>query len=145
MALLSVILTGLLAGSLFMGTFGVKRAVAQLDDPAALRVRHNLIRSLRVVMPILMVLTVGSSIGEAAISFGAARSSAMVGAGAALAVLAVTLSVHSPLNRVFLRWRPEAIPANGQALVGRWNRWDSIRFVLAVAAFVAIAYAAVTR
>jgi Domain of unknown function (DUF1772) len=145
MSLLSVILTGLLAGSLCMGTFGVRRAVAQLDDAAALRVRHNLIRTLRIAMPILMSLTVGSTIGGAAFSSGRARYWAMVGAGAALAVLAISLSVHSPLNRVFLRWSPEAIPANGSALIGRWNRWDSVRVGLALLAFASTAYGVVIR
>jgi hypothetical protein len=145
MSLLTLVFTGLLAGSLFMGTFGVKRAVAQLDAPSALRVRHNLIRSLRVLMPILMILTVGSTIGEAVLRSASERFAAIVGAVAAVAVLAVTLSVHSPLNRVFLRWTPEGIPANGPALIVRWNFWDSVRVGLALAAFVATAYSVVAR
>ena len=134
MALLSVIVTGLLAGSLFMGTFGVKRAVRQLDAPE-LRLRHALIRALRVLMPALMLLTLAATIGEAVISAGAAGHAAGVGAAAALVVLLISLSVHSPLNRVFPRWSPEAIPANASALISRWNRWDAVRVGFALAAF----------
>lgn len=123
----------------------MRRAVARLDDAVALGIRHNLIRSLRVVMPILMLLTVGSTLAEAIISPAPARFSAALGAGATLAVLIVTLSVHSPLNRVFLRWQPETMPANGSALIARWNRWDSVRVCLALLAFAATANAVVIR
>jgi FixJ family two-component response regulator len=57
------------------------------------RVRQNLIRSLRIAMPIPMLLTVGSTIVEAAFSSGPARYSATIGACAAVAVLAVTLTL----------------------------------------------------
>jgi hypothetical protein len=143
--LLDVVPTGLLAGSLCMGTLGVRRAVAQLDDATALRVRHHLIRSLRLVMPLLMLLTVGSTFAVAVFGCNRARYPDVVAAGAALAVLVISISVHSPLNRRFLRWSPETVPANGPALIARWNRWDSIRAGFALLAFLAAVQGALLR
>ena len=80
------------------GTFGVRRAVARFEEVQALIVRQHLIRALRIVMPLLMLGTVGATIGLAVLNDGRFRYPAIIAAGSALAVLVISLTVHSPID-----------------------------------------------
>jgi uncharacterized membrane protein len=129
-----------MAGSLLMGTVGLRSALAGIDIGTEIGVRQRMIRSLRRVMPIVMVVSILTS-GVAAFEDDRQlrQVPAAFGFVLCLGAFGITLAVHSPLNRLFLTWRTDSLPPNFQYLLDRWNRWDSIRAVVAVAALFSIA------
>jgi uncharacterized membrane protein len=138
---LALIATSLQAGSLLMGTVGLRGALVGIDPGAQVRVRQQLILALRRVMPAVMRASVLTS-GLAAVH---SRSQpeqdlAVLGFVLCVMVFGITLAVHSPLNRVFLTWQGDSLPPNFQQLIDRWNRWDSIRAAVAAAALLSIAF-----
>ena len=59
----NVFFAGILAGALFVIDYGVGRAVAAvLDEQSQIQVRQALIRSLRVLVPAIFILTILSGI-----------------------------------------------------------------------------------
>ena len=52
-----------------------------------------------------------------------------------VAAVAVTIFVNVPLNRRFARWSAKNLPADWHIHIRHWERANSIRFVLALAAF----------
>jgi hypothetical protein len=131
---LALLLTGMTAGTLTMGTFGLRPAVSKFDPEMAVIVRQRLIGNLRRPMPVLMIATVGASAFDAWDHRLAVPS--VVGTALAATVLGITVAVHSPLNRQFLNWQPGNLPPMSTALLARWNRWDSVRVLVALAAFL---------
>jgi len=141
---LSLMMTSLLAGSLLMGTIGLRSAVAGIDIGTELRVRQRMIGALRRVMPLVMtacVLTSGLAAWQS--SGQPKRGFAVLAFTLCVAVFAITLTVHSPLNRTFLTWCEVSSPPNAQHMFDRWNRWDSIRAAVTTAALVSMAFAVV--
>jgi uncharacterized membrane protein len=58
-------------------------------------------------------------------------------------VIIATLVYNAPVNALAVEWNPEAPPANWEELRDQWHRGQTIRTPLAIAAFAAIAFAAV--
>ena len=139
---LSLMVTSLLVGSLLMGTIGLRCAVEGLDTGTEVHVRQQIIGALRRVMPVLMTACILTT-GLAACQSGGQpkQGLAVLGFTLCVAVFAITLSVHSPLNRVFLTWHEVSPPPNAQHMFDRWNRWDSIRAAVATAALFSMAFA----
>lgn len=128
---------GILAGTLFIIEYGVGRAIVTvLDEPMQIQLRQALIRSLRVVVPAILVPTVLLGI---AITVVDGIDSAFVfrcaGMMAMLACFALALIGTAPINKAILDWQPSAPPTNWQAQIGRWQRLDIARTWAAVAAF----------
>jgi uncharacterized membrane protein len=137
---INLMMTSLLVGSLLMGTVGLRSALAGIDIGTEMRVRGQIIRALRPVMPFVMaacLLTSGLAGWQG--SSQPKQALAVIGFALCVAVFGITLTVHSPLNRMFLTWREDSLPSNAQHLFDRWNRWDSIRAVVATAALLSIA------
>jgi uncharacterized membrane protein len=143
---LSLAVTSLMAGSLLMGTLGLRSALMGIDTGTELGIRQKMIRSLRRVMPIVMAASILTS-GVAAFAGHSQLQQvlAVLGFALCLGVFGITLAVHSPLNRIFLTWRTDSLPPNFQHLLDRWNRWDSIRAMVAAAAFLSIALSVAGR
>jgi uncharacterized membrane protein len=136
---IGLFLSGVLAGEEFVVRYGVRGPLAALDDPAHIRLRQGLIRSLRVLVPAtaLPALVVGLLV--ALVDRGAF---AVAGAGLLLGWLLVTVFGTVPINAGALDWNPDAPPANWKALVDRWERLNTVRTGLAVFAFAAFLTAA---
>jgi uncharacterized membrane protein len=143
---LSLAVTSLMAGSLLMGTLGLRSALVGIDTGIELGIRQKMIRSLRRVMPIVMAASILTS-GIAAFAGHSQLQQvlAVLAFALCLGVFGITLAVHSPLNRIFLTWRTDSLPPNFQHLLDRWNRWDSIRAMVAAAAFLSIALSVAGR
>ena len=136
---LALFLAGLLAGEEFVVRFGVRDAIATLDDVAHLQVRQALIVRLRVLVPALFVPALLAGI-VATVADGTAPGLGWrcAGVAALVAWLAVTAAGTVPINSAVFDWDPVAPPAGWRVLVDRWERLNTLRCWLALGAFAAL-------
>ena len=133
---ISVFGAGLLAGEEFVIRYGVREPLSRLDQEPHIRMRQGLIRTLRVLVPAILVPTLLSAVAvtvvdgaDGALAF---RCAAIL---ALLAWVAVTLRGTVPINEAALDWDPAAPPGNWRTLVDRWEDLNSVRAWLAMGAF----------
>jgi uncharacterized membrane protein len=127
---------GLLAGEEFVIRYGVRAPLASLDDRSHIRTRQALIRTLRVLVPAIylptVVLAITSTVLDGAGSGAAFRSAAVL---ALLGWISVTVGGTVPINSAAFDWDASAPPADWRARIDRWERLNSVRAWLAIAAF----------
>lgn len=136
LGLVSLLGAGLLAGEEITIRYGVRAPLASLDDQTHIRVRQALIRRLRVLVPAVYLATIGSAATTAIVDGAggglALRSAALV---ALVAWITVTLGGTVPINSAALDWEPSAPPGDWRVRVDQWERLNTVRAWLAVAAF----------
>jgi uncharacterized membrane protein len=127
---------GMLAGEEFVVRYGVRAPLASLDDQAHIHMRQGLIRTLRILVPAIYLPTLLTAVA-ATILDGAGGGLALRCAAvfALLAWIGVTLGGTVPINKAALDWEPSAPPGDWRAQVDRWERLNSLRAWLALAAF----------
>lgn len=123
---------GILAGIEFVVRYGIRGAIAVLDQQPQIQLRQALIRRLRVVVPVVFLLTAGSSVAVTIPHGSAFRYAGLL---AVLGWTLVTFAGTVPINKATLTWRPDAPPLDWRAVIGRWERLDSARWWAAVLAF----------
>jgi uncharacterized membrane protein len=142
----SLIVVGLVAGIFLATQLGQVQVQNTLDARDFTLVKHGFEVALGKVMPVL-VIAAGVSIVPLVFllrSWGPARFVAVVIALVLWAgVIIATLAFNAPVNALAVEWNPEAPPGNWEELRDQWDRGQTIRTPLAIAAFAAIAFAAV--
>jgi uncharacterized membrane protein len=142
----SLVVVGLVAGIFLATQLGQLRVQNTLDARDFTLVKHGFEVAVGKVMPVL-VIAAGLSIAPLVFllrSSGPARFIAVVLALILWAcVIIATLVYNAPVNALAVEWNPEAPPANWEELRDQWHRGQTIRTPLAIAAFAAIAFAAV--
>ncbi|HEX4301731.1 MAG TPA: anthrone oxygenase family protein [Rhizomicrobium sp.] len=134
----NIFFAGLLAGEEFVIRFGIRAPLASLEDAAHIRLRQALIRTLRILVPTIFALTVFTSIAIIAlggIHLDRAFELRCAGLAALTAFIAITLAGTVPINQAALTWNPTAPPPDWRQKIATWERLDTIRTLLAVAAF----------
>ena len=142
----AAVATGVVAGAFVMGTFGMRSAAAALEPGSQLVLRQHLIRRLSKVMPVLMlcaITTTGAALVFSVLSADLTsvnllwKETALRGLafGLSLAMLVQTITVNRPINKLFLSWSAETLPADWQEYVRRWNTADSVRLAMGLIAF----------
>jgi uncharacterized membrane protein len=132
-----LVLVGVLAGEELIVRWGVQPAIAALPDDAHVRTRIALVRSLKVVVPIVMVPAVLASVAVL-VTAGAGdglgwRTAAMT----ALVVFVLASFLGTvPINIGVNDWDPANPPADWKDVVRRWERIDVLRSSAAAVAFV---------
>jgi len=141
LTILSIVLVGLLAGEEVAVRWAVHPALVALDDATQLRARQALIRTLRVLVPVIYFAGLAATIADLVVGGpGGLRLAAVV----ALVVWAgATFGGTVIINSAVIAWDPDAPPANWRGLVVRWARIDVVRSSAAVVALVLVAVAAV--
>jgi Anthrone oxygenase len=142
----SLVLVGLVAGIFLATQLGQVRVQNTLDARDFTLVKHRFEVALGKVMPVLVVIA-GLSIAplvfllysDGLVRFIAVMLALLLWAG----VIIATLVYNAPVNALAVEWDPSAPPADWQQLRDQWHRGQAIRTPLALAAFVAIAFAAV--
>src|SRR5687767_12296988 len=141
----SLVVVGLVAGIFLATQLGQLRVQNTLDARDFTLVKHGFEVAVGKVMPVL-VIAAGVSI---ALLVFLLRSSGPRFIAVVLAlilwagVIIATLVYNAPVNALAVEWNPEAPPANREQLRDQWHRGQTIRTPLAIAAFAAIAFAAV--
>ncbi|GMA66108.1 DUF1772 domain-containing protein [Alicyclobacillus fastidiosus] len=146
LAFISLFFVGLLAGEEFVIRLGVRDTLLILDDSSHIKLRQALIRTLRVLVPAIMLPAIISGV-TLAIVYGTSRGCvcSWVGAVALLVFLSVTLFGTVPINAGALEWNPNVPPHNWKSLINRWERLNNLRCLLAVLSFVLFLVAAALR
>ena len=127
--------TGLVAGALLMGTLGVRPAAGRLDASEHVLFCRQLIHRLSKLMAPLILISVITSCILLPLSPGDWPVQT-AGCLFSVATVGITLIVHAPLNRRFMRWFPNAPPPDWETYVRKWDWADSARLVVATGAFV---------
>jgi uncharacterized membrane protein len=141
----SLVVVGLVAGIFLATQLGQLRVQNTLDARDFTLVKHGFEVAVGKVMPVL-VIAAGVSIAPLVFLL---RSSGPRFIAVVLAlilwagVIIATLVYNAPVNALAVEWNPEAPPANWEELRDQWHRGQTIRTPLAIAAFAAIAFAAV--
>ena len=127
---------GILAGEEFTIRYGVRAAVASLDERPHIQLRQALIRRLRILVPAVFVLSLVSGIAVTLVDgFDHGFGFRCAGLLALITFIAITLTGTVPINEAALTWDPAAPPQNWRALVNRWEQLDIARCWAAIAAF----------
>jgi len=132
-----LVLVGVLAGEEFIVRWGVQPAIAALPDDAHVRTRIALVRSLKVVVPIVMVPAVLASVAVLVTAGGGEGLGWRIAAMAALVVFVLASFLGTvPINIGVNDWDPADPPADWKDVVRRWERIDVLRSSAAAVAFV---------
>jgi uncharacterized membrane protein len=141
-----VFLSGILAGEEFVVRYGIQPALRKLDDRAHVAVRVALVRSLRVVVPSLMLPAALSVVIMLIISDGPAGNTfRWVGAVALAAFMLFSFLGTVPINMKVIDWDADDPPENWKATVLRWQRIDVLRSTAAIIAFASFVIALADR
>jgi uncharacterized membrane protein len=133
--LVSVFFAGLLAGEEFVIRFGVRGPLAGLPDGVHILIRQALITTLRVLVPVLYLLTLMATLATTCLDGAEYLPLRAVGVGALLVWMALTLGGTVPINVAALEWDADAPPANWRSQVSRWERLNTFRTAAALGAF----------
>jgi uncharacterized membrane protein len=133
----SLFFAGILAGALFVIDYGVGRAVAAIqDEQLQIQVRQALILSLRVLVPVIFMLTILSGIAIMVLDgFDPGFAFRLAGLLVVLASFLIALIGTAPINAAVLTWQPDAPPQNWPMQISRWGRLDKARTWAAIIAF----------
>jgi hypothetical protein len=132
-----LVLVGLLAAEEFIVRWGVHPAMASLPDDAHLRTRIALVKSLKVVVPMLMVPAVLATLSVLVVAGAGDGLRCRVAAAAALGVFVLASFLGTvPINIGVNDWDPLDPPADWKRVVVRWERIDVLRSSAAIVAFV---------
>ena len=144
--LVNLLCAGILAGEEFAICYGVRAPLSSLEEGPHIQLRQALIYRLRILVPAILALTLCSGIAVTAASgFGQGFALRCAGLLALLIFIGLTLGGTVPINQSALTWNPAAPPANWRALIQRWERLDTARCWLAVAAFALFLTAVAAR
>jgi hypothetical protein len=129
-------LSGLLAGIEFVVRYGVHPALVALPDDLHLRARHEVVRIVRVIVPVVMLPSV--ALAAAALVF-ASDGHNLALRVASVAVYAIYLVVvfagTVPINNRFFQWDLDNPPANWKSIMRRWALIDVVRSSGAILGF----------
>ena len=132
----NLLFVGLLAGEEFIIRYGVRAAVASLDDRSHIRLRQTLILNMRILVPTIFALAFLTGITITVLhGFDTRYAYRAIALLALLTFITVTLTGTVPINEAALTWDPAAPPQNWQARVKRWEQFDTIRAWAAMTAF----------
>lgn len=135
-ACINLFFTGLLAGEELVIRLGVRDTLRVLDDGSHIRLRQALIRSLRVVVPAIMLPAILSGIVSALThDAGPGAICRWTAVASSLAFLGITMFGTVPINAAVLDWDADAPPPGWHAAIRRWESLNTLRCILAVLAF----------
>lgn len=141
----SLFFAATLAGEEFIVRYSIHPAFAALEDSAQIRARQGLIKTTRVLVPIMLFLAVVS--GALLLVAGRDEPGGVLRwAGAiGLFVFILTFMGTVPLDRRVASWSPDAPPAEWKVTIRRWARLDTLRSSVAMLAFLCFLVAGILR
>ncbi|CUU55539.1 Uncharacterized membrane protein [Parafrankia irregularis] len=146
LVVVSLVLTGLVAGTMTIGLVAVRPALHSLPTTSYVLVKQAFDISYPKLMKPLQITSLLSAVAlTVAAAVDGASTSAIFAAVASAAVLTnilVTVRGDLPINNAMATWKPEAPPSDWQAQRARWDFFNSIRTTAAVSALVLLAVAA---
>ena len=137
---LALLTTGLLAGVFYYGTFTVIPAFYEVPIEVHLKYRVALMNHNAVYVQLLTGISILTPVWLACVYRKAPliRNYATLGAIAALISILVTRFGNVPINRMMRVWEAGKAPANWHEILDKWNMFNDIRTVFALASFVLV-------
>ena len=136
----TIILFSLVMG-VFWGTwFTLSRSITAFSPQTFLDIGQTAIRNLAVPMRILMPLSLVSSLILIALlpKRSAAFALAIAGFLLMICALIVTLTVEVPIDNQIKVWTVATLPADWQAMRGRWEFYHALRTFLSIVALASV-------
>jgi uncharacterized membrane protein len=143
---IGLILAGVLAGEEFIVRYGIQPALGRLDQRAHVAARVELVRTLRIVVPSLMLPT--AVVAIAVVVTGGGQNGVgwrWAGLAALVAFMLFSFLGTVPINMKVVDWQPDQPPSDWRAVVRRWQRLDTLRSTAAVVAFACFVVALAAR
>jgi uncharacterized membrane protein len=136
------LIVGFTASAEFASFAFVHPVIRRLEPGTHIRVEQGLLRTYGRVMPVFMPLSAVVTVVYAAAGDGGGEA-ALRWAAAGLVLLSVltTVAVNVPINAATSRWDPEQPPSNWRTIRRRWERFQGIRTVPLLTAFILICLA----
>jgi uncharacterized membrane protein len=145
---ISLILTGLVAGTLTIGLVAVRPAMHSLPPTTYVLVKQafdvSYPRFMKPLQIACLLTTVALTIAAAV---DGATTRLILAALATVAVLTniiVTVRGDLPINNAMATWTPDAPPGDWESHRARWDFFNSIRTTAAITALVLLSLAATT-
>lgn len=139
---IALLSTGLLAGALSYGAVNVVATFNAVPLDVRLTFHAALMRMNGPVVQTVMACAAVSSVAFAVVGRGRARHFAGGSGGLVLLSFLVTRFGNVPINAQIKTWALTSAPADHAAVLRRWETFNDIRTVAAVAAFLLILVAA---
>jgi hypothetical protein len=145
--IITVVLSGLVAGGLLVVQLGLVPTVAALPAAASIRLHVAFDHYVERSMPALTIATLIVGIVDAAVhSMTAAATALSIAALLATAIVAaISQLVNVPMNATMRNWEPGTAPPEYASLRVRWDRAHLARTLAGEVAFVCFAVALVLR
>ena len=134
--------TGLLAGEEVAMRFGIRGPPRDMDPPAHIVMRQHLVRTLRVLVPLLFAGAIATGVAQIWLdSFVGVNAARRAGLEVLIAFIVLTMTSTVPINQAILAWDPDDLPTGWLSVIDRWERLDTIRTLLAIVAFILFLFA----
>lgn len=137
--IITLILAGTLAGEEFIVRYGIHPALSNLERDAHVLARQELIKRLRIVVPMLMLPTVGMATYWTLSSMG---SDGQVFRYIAVAVyfcfLLLSFAGTVPINIAVGKWSINELPLDWEEVIKKWGFIDIFRSGAAMLGFVCL-------
>ena len=142
LAFVTVLLTGLLVGTMFGIWLGYNPA--SLSGLAYVEVQQSAIRALNLTLPTLGAICVVLCLVCAIMARDARAQALSFVAAAGLMVVAglITRFLNQPINAIVMTWDPQSPPADWTLLRDQWWRWHMVRTGIALVGFALLVFAA---
>ncbi|MGY4098018.1 anthrone oxygenase family protein [Nocardia sp. R16R-3T] len=134
----ALLTTGILAGAFAYGRFVVFPTFFDVPTDIQLRFRVPLMDRNAPLMPPLMAGVLISCLLLVAFAKGRERVLAGLASASALACMLITFFGNVPINTEVKTWDLAALPANSADLLDRWNMYNDLRSIAAIAPFLLI-------
>jgi len=137
---LALLATGLLAGVFYYGTFTIIPAFYEVPIEVHLKYRVALMNHNAVYVQLLTVIAILTPVWLAFVY----KKSLMIRNYAILAAIAALISIlttrfgNVPINRMMRVWEAGKAPANWHEILDKWNMFNDIRTVFALASFLLV-------
>jgi uncharacterized membrane protein len=136
----AVVSGGLLAGIFFGHRAGLHYALPQLSPSSFVQLGQTMYAHNARLMPSLVFTALASSVLWVVLIRSQWRTSefwlVVTSACGILAIVAVSRAVNLPLNKQLMTWTVASPPPNPQQLWAPWERFNTLRSILAMGALV---------
>jgi uncharacterized membrane protein len=137
---LALLSSGLLAGVFYYGTFTVVPAFYDVPIDVHLKYRVALMSHNAVYVQLLTVIAILVPVWLAFVNKKSRliRNYALLAALTALISILITRFGNVPVNQLMTAWEKSKAPANWREILDRWNLFNGIRTVFALASFLLV-------
>jgi uncharacterized membrane protein len=134
----TLLLSGLIAGTFFYGTFCVLPAFYEVPSEIHLTFRTALMKHNKVLVMLLVLLQLGFNTAYLfnIRTLKIARTLCLISLVLTIGSLLITRFGSVPLNLIMKTWNPQALPSDANTLLEKWDFYNAIRTFNSLASFL---------